>query len=294
MDIEVFPMISRGISELTRMAPNRRTLLAAVGTTASLSVAGCLETLASSPSRSADGPVVPVARNGTDHVEDNCGPASRSISELLTNQPGDPVHCFEGATPSFVIENERSDSVSVDIDLESNTTFVASYELDPNEQVVESNGFEAGESTTGTITVADETWEVDWPRRSCYRYGVSILPETVEIGWVKPISGPGDTQHDCYPGSALPIEIRSAGESRTVDIALVDRCDGTTVEESISIGAGEHDRLDNRLVSGGVYDVSVDIDGGETTAKNFDPICWGVTVRIQKDGKILIGELAID
>ncbi|WP_259532850.1 hypothetical protein [Halalkaliarchaeum sp. AArc-CO] len=75
------------------------------------------------------------------------------------------------------------------------------YMLEPGERVVKASGFEARSEVSGRVTIdGEERHRLLWPERSCYRHGIALGSEAIETGWVEPLEGPGDTQHDCYAG----------------------------------------------------------------------------------------------
>lgn len=258
--------------------------------TCTVPAAGCLESVPPT-----DGATeTPVGRTPSEPEDPDCGPAELSVSELLSDDPGDPGPCFEGATPSFAVENEREEAVELDLELEAATTFEATYSLAPGERAVESRAFETAPDVAGTVTVDDETRTVSWPERSCHRYGVALLPDGVEIGWIEPLSGPGDTQHDCYPWADVPLEIGSAGVDRTITATVVDRCSSETTTETVSVAADERERIEDVLTSGGVYDVTIDVDDGDERTHTFRELCWGVVAGVGEDGEILLEQIPID
>lgn len=271
----------------------RRQLLGAAAGTTGIALAGCTELLATAADRSDDNPITPVERTAAE-PDAECGLTTHALSELLTAETGDPESCFEGATPDLVIENEREESIDVDIELESEETVAESYSIAGGDRVIERNAFEATDDLRGTVTIDDEEWKIRWPERSCHRYGIAVQAEDLEIGWIDPISGPGDTQHDCYPGSTIPLEIGSVGEDRTVAVTVTDRCDETTSEYDEDLEADGHVRIDDVFESGGVYEIGVAVDGDEDVREEFDLVCWGLMVQIREDGTIAIEEIPID
>lgn len=233
------------------------------------------------------------ATPGESMTAGDCGTAAQSLSTLLTDEIGDPDWCFDGAKPSFVVENERKESVAVRLEIEPED-FERSYTLDPGERVVERTAFEARADITGTVTVDDQEWTVEWAERSCYRHGVALLPDDVEVGRVEPLQGPGDTQHDCYPGADIPLQVSTIGNERTVTVAVDDLCTGETTTETVTVAADERERLENEFVDGSVYEVTVDIEDGGSETEEFRDVCWGMGADVTRDGEIRLDQLAID
>lgn len=276
------------------MAMKRRDLLAVGSGTTALALAGCPDALASSPEDDEGEALTPVDREPGEPEGEGCGPASLPLSELLTDRIGDQDACFEGAEPSLVIQNERAAAVEASVDLDAEGGLSGTYSLDPGERAVEPSAFVTAESVSGTVTVDDEEWAVEWPERACYRYGIAIVPDAVEIGWVQPIQGPGDTQHDCYPGTPLDLEIGAIDGEWTVTATVTDRCTVTDREETVTVSPDGRRRLEDVFESGGVYDVTIDVDGGGSTTKAFREVCWGVSATVEADGGIRLHQLEID
>lgn len=226
--------------------------------------------------------------------DDGCGPAALSLSELFTDETGDRSFCFDGATPSLAIENERDETLTVTVDVETDGAITETYTLESGERVVERNAFEAKARLTGTVTVDGEGEQsIEWPERSCYRHGIALTPDGIEIGRIEPLSGPGDTQHDCYPGDGVPLRVRSA-DARTVTVEITDLCTGTNVTETLEPNADETARLDDVLANGGTYTVAVDVEGGQSRTHEFREDCWGVSVAVDGDGTVRVDGIAID
>lgn len=270
----------------------RRTLLAGAGSALSLSVAGCIDDIRSGDDGSGD-PGSP--SDGTPRERgDHCGPASQSLSELLAEEAGDASICPADAAPSFALENERETEVTVSVNVGDGDGLAETYTLPPGERVVEPAAFETHPDLAGTITVGTAETEVAWPDRSCYRYGVSLTPDGVENGWVEPLRGPGDTQHDCYAGDDAVVYVRSEGENRTVEVTVTDRCDGGETTETFELDAGETEQTRELLTNGGVYDIDVDVEDGGSESYEFREECWGLDVTVAADGEVSMQRLAID
>lgn len=289
--------------QASRDAMNRRRLLAATGVALASPLSGCLNRSSGGTGGRNDGPVTPVGRTPSTPDEDGCGSAGPPLSARLTDNTGDPDFCFDGARPSLAVENERAERLTVTLQLDAEDEdgevdgdgFAETYVLDPGARAVEPAGFEARPGIGGTVHVEDDgAWTVEWPERSCYRYGVALGPNGVEIGWVEPLKGRGDTQHDCYPGTEVPLEIQASGAERTVDVTIHDRCTGATFEDRVQIAADRRERIEDELVSGGVYDVALDVEDGGSGTYEFHDGCWGVVAGIGEDGEVELRQRAID
>ena len=274
------------------MDRSRRQLLAAATGTAAYSLAGCAELLAGGTNEATPNPVTPIDRDEAEVPPADCGPADQPLSERLTNVSGNEDACFKGATPSLVIENERDESVDLDVDL--GEQFADEYTIAAGDRRYESNAFEATADIEGRVTIDGDDWELVWADRSCYRYGIAITSEGPVIGWVKPITGPGDTQHDCYPGASIPLTIGSEAGAWTVSATIRDTCSDSTDDRTVTLEDDEHERIDDLLTSGGAYEVTIDVADGETEKISFDAVCWGVTASIRSDGTVRLDQQAID
>lgn len=268
----------------------RRALLATAALGGGAILGGCLDEAGESDDGNGSEP--PTGSSGETPAGD-CGPAADPLSELLGDDSGDLDACFEGATPDLVVENGRGDALAATVAVDD--VFEESYDLEPGERAIERGPFEAAAGLEVTVTLEDgiELTE-SWDERSCYRHGVAITDDGLEVGWVEPLQGPGDTQHDCYPGSDAPLEVGNVGEPRTVTVTIEDRCAGTSTTETLELEADDGDRLDGLLESGGVYDVTVDVEGGEAETYEFHEGCWGVSALVDEDGGVRIGQLGID
>lgn len=266
---------------------NRRSVLAALAAV-SAPTAGCLDDPVDA---SADG-----NPTETPTPDGDCGTAAEPLSDRLVEQAGDTDVCFEGATPDLVVVNERSDAVDMTIEAsaDGDRTFDGSYELDPGERVVERSAVDAHGDRSVDVTVDGSATTGSWTGDSCYRHAVVVTPDGVSIGVVPPLSGPGDTQHDCYAGDSAPIRIYTADAAWTATLRVVDRCAGRTFEESYELDPDDVIGVDGLLVNGGVYDVRLDVESGDSGSYEFRDDCWGVTAGIDEDGTVTIRQLAID
>lgn len=256
------------------MTMDRRQFIATVGLSLSVPLSGCLNapTVAVTPS------------DGISATDANCGIVDQPLSARLTDENGECVDA--GGTPSLEIENQRDERVTVTVDLTGGGGFSETYTLAPTERVVEQDTFEVAAGINGTVTIGSEAWPVRWPGRSCYRYGIALLSQGPRIGWVEPLAGIADTLHACYPGTEADVRIESKGKARTVTVTITDLCAGTTVTETHEIGAGEWGRVEGELVSGGMYDVTVDVESGNSKTYEYHENCRDVWTTLHEDGTI--------
>jgi hypothetical protein len=145
-----------------------------------------------------------------------------------------------------------------------------------------------------TVTIEGETASGSWEGRSCYRHGIAIGPDEVEFSLVEPLSGPGDTQHDCYAGDDASIRIYNGGTERTVSLRVVDQCTGTTTTETFEMAPDDVESVGDAIENGGVYDATVSAEGGGEDTYEFENDCWGVSASIDTDGEVTVRRMAID
>lgn len=219
----------------------------------------------------------------------DCGVAAEPTSARLTDAVGDPEYCFDGATPDLVVANERDRPVSATVSV---STVEEDFDLDADERVVERSAFEAAPDLAATVTVDGEEYTWTWDERSCYRHAIAIVDDGVEFGRIEPLEGPGDTQHDCYPGRPTEIRLGAEGSPRTVTVTIDDRCTGTRTTETVDVDGGA--RLGDALVNGGNYDVAVDVHDGGSAVYEYREMCWGLIASIDEDGAVHIYERGID
>lgn len=272
---------------------NRREILAGVGASLSAPLCGCLSGETSGNGSGSGGDAV-TPNEPTPPSDGACSPAERPLSALLTDETGDPTACPDRATPSLAIESERAASITVDVGEDDEGGFSETYELDPDERIVEGRAFDAATDLTGTVSVDGEETAVAWPERSCYRHGIAVTSDGVEIGWIEPLSGPGDTQHDCYAGDEVPVEISLEGEARTVEVTVTDLCADDEATQTLDVVEDGVERIDGLLANGGRYDLEASVDGGNTETYEFREACWGVSIGIDEDGDLRIDRIAID
>ncbi|AGB17077.1 hypothetical protein Halru_2495 [Halovivax ruber XH-70] len=278
---------------------NRRTVLAALASGSGAGAAGCLT--------DGDDPDDP-GENSTDDPPtegvsgETCGPASESLADRLTDEPGDGESCPSDPEVSLAVENAREEKAAVAVTVntpggEDDPALDERYDLDPGEHVVESSGV----PTTGDVTVTvssddgtEDEWTASWDERSCKRHGIVIDRDGIEVGYVDPLSGPVDTQHDCYAGDGAPIRVANRGQARTVSIIVDDRCSGDRTEAELDIDADDVETVNDALVNGGIFEVTVDPEDGTSDTYDFDEECWGLSVEITDDGAVEIRRTEID
>lgn len=271
-------------------AMNRRTLLSSVVAGVGFA-AGCLGRNDSSQESSGN--------DGAPKHEpcDSCGAATESLSSQLVSEGGTEA-CFDGAEPSLALENEREESIeaAVEIATEEDDTPVLTeqYDLEPGERVVEHSALPADGDRVATVTIGDETKRRTWEGTSCYRHGIAVGSDAVEFGLVPPLSGPGDTQHDCYAGDSASIRIDNGARAQSVGLRVVDRCAETTVEETFEMEPNDVERVRDVIVNGGTYDVTVAVEGGGEDTYAFEEECWGLSASVDTDGEVIVRQMMID
>lgn len=228
-----------------------------------------------------------------------CGTAAVPQSAQFVDDGGGSPACFEGAEPSLAIENEREDEITVDLELApesgDETMFEARYTLASGERVVEQRTLVAQKDYTARVTLGDgETATGSWTGTSCYRHGISLTPDGVSFGLVPPLSGPGDTQHDCFAGDAATISLRSEAVAQTVTVHVVDHCEEAVVDETITVAADGVERLDDVIENGGLYDVIFAVDDGGVETFEFDNQCWGISAAVDENGNVTAHQTLID
>lgn len=271
---------------------NRRALLSSVVAGVGF-VTGCLGRSDPSPKPSDDGSseVEPSIPSGS------CGAAAEPLSSHLVPEGGTEA-CFDGAEPSLAVENERDKPIGAAVEISLKGTeaplFAERYDLAPGERVVEHSAIPADGDRTATVTIGDETETGSWGGVSCYRHGISIGPDGIEFGLVPPMSGPGDTQHDCYAGDDAWIGIYNGDGTWAVTLRVVDRCEGSTVEETFEMGPNDVESVSDVIVNGGIYDVTASVEGGGEENYAFEEEGWGLSTSIDGDGEVDIRRTATD
>lgn len=264
---------------------NRRRILAAVGGAVLLPSAGCIE-----PADGERADLVTPSSAAATEVGENCGPGEQPLAARFTDEPDDSTFCTDSAEPSLAVENQREDPVTVTVDIDDAMT--ETYALEPGDRIVERSAFVVRSKVTGTVSVNGEPdHRVKWPARSCHRHGIVLTSDGVEIGWVERLAGPGDTIHDCYAGDDATVGVYSLGESRTIEVTIDDLCAETTYTDTFEVDAGEGAFIRDVLTNGGMYDVTVNIDGGESQTYEFYEGCRGVEVIVEEDGTVRIGQI---
>ncbi|WP_336345518.1 hypothetical protein [Halalkalicoccus ordinarius] len=269
---------------------NRRTLLSSVVAGVG-SVTGCLGRGESSQGSSGEGGAPEGEPSGS------CGAAAEPLSSQLVPEGGAEA-CFDGAEPSLAIENEREEPLeaAVEITVEGAEAPVLAerYDLESGERVVEYSALPADGDRVATVTIGDETKRETWEEISCYRHGIAIGSDAVEFGLVPPLSGPGDTQHDCYAGDSASIRIDNGARAQSVGLRVVDRCVETTVEETFEMQSNDVERVRDVIVNGGTYDVTIEVENGGSETYAFENDCWGLSASVDTDGEVTVRQMMID
>lgn len=255
---------------------NRRQVLAAGTLAVAGPFAGCLD----------DSPSVLAPAGSARAPPEGCGRADQPLSDQLTDDPGGPATCPEGEPASLAVENERKEPVTVDVAV---ADFTGTYPLAPHERTVTARAFAAQSPSSGTVTVDDEAWRVEWPEGSCRRHGIAVGDQP-EVGWVAPLRSPAGARRDCYPGTPVPLRIDSTGGARTVTVTVTDECSGDRTERTLTLAAGTSERLDALVETGGRYTVTIDVDGVTRDTVEFHDACGGLVASIFRDRSIRIDE----
>lgn len=280
----------------------RRDLLAASGLAFS-GVGGCLArsggTSSTTRSPTPNSPDEPTTGEPTTRPTPSgaCGPAAVPLSGTFTDDRGDERACFEGASAGLVVENEREEliSVAVEVEGEDGTVLEVSDDLQPGDRLLERGVLPAQEEHTAHVSLdGDVVASGRWPTPSCYRHGIAVVPGSVEFGFVPPLEGPGDTQHDCYAGDDASLRVYNGEESQSVEIRVLDHCAESVREEALDLEPGAVGRVEDALVAGGNYDVTIDVADGESATYEFREDCWGVTASIDEDGAVTIRQIYVD
>lgn len=230
-----------------------------------------------------------------------CGPAAIPLSELLTDETGDDSVCPSDGSPSFAIENERDATVSVTVDINQDGALTETYTLAPGERAIESRAFQIDDGLfqrggiRTTVRIQDESeHEINWPAWSCYRHGVAITPDGLRAGWIEPLDGVGDIQHDCYAGDETVIQVYSLERPHTLTITVRDLCAGTETTETYDFDADVTELLSGFLLSGGRYEILVDVEDGPSDTYEYDGECRDVIVEVRDHDNLVISEAIID
>lgn len=77
-------------------------------------------------------------------------------------------------------------------------------------------------------------------------------------------------------------------------MAIADRCTGGTFADRDRVAVDGPERLESELVSGGTYDVTVDLEGEDTGDYESHDGCCGVAATVSEDGDVEIRQRTID
>ena len=240
----------------------------------------------------------------TPSLGENCGPSEFPLSALLTDQrrrpDADDERCnHSGAITSLAIENERDQPIDVTVGIESadrSYQFDEGYALESDQRIVEEYEISAHDEYAVTIDIeGGETVTGTWEGKSCFRRGIAILPDGAAIGYVEPFFGPGDASYDYYAGDDAMLIVSNGNSPQTVHVQIDDLCRDETIEKVMEIDPDGIASLDDILTVGGVYEVTVEVEDGESATELFDGLkraLW-ITIsdygRIQRFSHILLG-----
>ncbi|MFC4989876.1 MULTISPECIES: hypothetical protein [Saliphagus] len=228
----------------------------------------------------------------------NCGPDAEPLSSaLLDRVDQNEGVCHEDLTPSFVVANEREGAVTAAVEITSGEEpiFEGSYSLGASERAIEQDVGAAADLESVTVTVeGDEELSGGWVGTACYRHAAVLTDDGLATGYVSPLAGLGDTQHDCYAGDPVSIRVSNEGSPRTATITVVDHCRESVVEESLPLEDEGVARLEDALTNGGRYDVAVEVEEGGVAVEEFRDACWGLSVSIDGEGEPEIGPVEMD
>ena len=282
----------------------RRTLLAAGAFLTSLS--GCLnrgdisnndDTSSDNESSLDDHPdtTVPLDSIETPSLGENCGPSELPLSALLTDRRRRPDAYDEtcnhsSAITSLAIENERDQPIDVRVGIESADRayqFDEEYTLESDQRIVEEYEISAHDDYAVTIDIeGGETVTGTWEGSSCFRRGIAILPDGAAIGYVEPFFGPGDASYDYYAGDDAMVIVRNGDSPQKLYIQIDDLCRDETVEKVMDIDPDGHASLHDLLTVGGVYEVTVEVEDGESATERFDKLKRPLRITISDYGRI--------
>lgn len=275
---------------------NRRQVLAA--TTNALAFAGCLGDQSETTQTVSPTTDSPTTQPPPEKTFGFCSAATTPMSRKLVDAGGDDEgFCYEGATTALAVENERDDSVALVLEVTSGeeSVLTESYDLDPGERVVEGGTIDAHSDHEFRVSIdGEETTVGSWEGTSCFRHGVAVTSEGVVFGLVPPLSGPGDTMHDCYAGDDAHLSIYNGSAAHSVSVVVADHCADSTTEETFEIEPDDVEQATDLFVAGGRYDVTIDVAGGDSETYDFHEECWGLTASIDEDGGVTIQQIQIE
>lgn len=246
---------------------------------------------------SAESPI-PLEEINTPSVDD-CGPADLPLSALLSYTPSHGTlskntgKCAVQHDVSVVLENERSESVQVTIDVRSSDeqVFEKTYDLEPGERYLDrkqsQSTFPAEGDHIVTVTVNDEEPVTGgWYGISCDRHGIAILPDGVAIGYEPQIR---QVHGSCYAGEERSLAIFNGDAQYTVTARVHDHCRDETTELTWEMEPEDVEHMSDVFrVGGGLYEVIIDVAEGERIEKEFTEICQSLQVVIGIEGDVTI------
>ena len=285
----------------------RRELLCGVAAGGAV-LAGCLDAARGgsdddSTAPTDDGPGDGTSENGSGaettgaSASGDCA-AAVPLSEQLTDEVPDDQHvvCSDDREPSLVVANEREEATTVVVEAGEGAKRVeiGPLELAPGERSVHSRVVAAGafDELAATVDGESTTWDPEESGPLCYRRGAVVTDDGVEFGYIEPLAGPGDAQHDCYAGDPAQIAIYNEDRTAVVELSVSDHCGDDDAEFEIELEPDEVVRKREALTNGGIADVAVALDDA-TASHRFDEECWGLEIGIV-DGEPEIQPMAID
>ena len=224
--------------------------------------------------------------------------AAVPLTDQLTDELSDDQYavCSDDREPSLVVANEREEAATVVVEAgeDADGVEVGPLELAPGERSVDSRVVSAGafDELTAIVDGESTTWALEQAGPICYRRGVVVTDDDVQIGNVEPLAGPGDAQHDCYAGDPAQITIYNGERSTVVELSITDRCGGRNREFELELEPEDVVRKREALTNGGIADVEVAVDDA-TASYRFDEECWGLEIGVV-DGEPEIQPMAID
>jgi hypothetical protein len=281
---------------------NRRWLLSllAGGTTA---LTGCVD---ADPTDNSSESTTPSAESQTaNQIPDPpsggiCGPASENLMQRLTDEPGD-TNCPDDLYPSLVVANEREQSITAWVEFDSVEQISERFDLKAGARTVRHSVVPSVDDLVATVRIAsedddseDEEFTETWPSSSCKRHAVRIGSDSIDVGYVDPLSLPADGQHDCYPGDPVDVRIYNKNENRKMSVLVDDRCAGERINTELSLASGEFKPIHDVLKNGGVYDITVVLERGYVETYAYEEDCWDVGITIEAADEIRIQPVGID
>lgn len=219
-------------------------------------------------------------------------PSEQPLSANMQSGDGSLFGCNHGPSNDFVIANEREETITVTVTIESdggNEVHGETYTLEPNERIIRyvSEADHEGHSVSVTVE-GEEPVTGTWNGGSCLRLGIAVQSDNVLFGYVELYSGSPDGQHDCYKGSSVFVIFNRNDNPipRTVHVEIRNKCTEETVELTVDIAPGDFAEITESLAVGGAVNVSANVEGGGSDTAEFSGLCGGFSALIREDGDI--------